>query len=518
VSEPARHLADDFEAAARRHANRPAVVEPDGTMVTYADLERRSRAIAAFLAETGVARGDRVGIAAPKSADAVAVLLGSLRAGCAYVPVDCESPSARIRGIFTDAAVKVIAADAKTVDALGECAQAVVLLPPSDGERQGATPIEQIYARAPTFTPPARREDDLAYVLFTSGSTGVPKGVALTHGNATSFVDWCSETFQPVEGDAFASHAPFHFDLSVLDLFVALKHGASIHLVGEPIARSPKALAAFVADRNPTVWYSTPAALTMMLQAGALADVAAPRLRLVLFAGEVFPIKHLRALTRVWPHPTYFNLYGPTETNVCTFARIPLPIPEDRTEPYPIGQPCAHCDALVLNDRGEPVRDEEEGLLLIAGPGVFQGYWGRPDLDASAFRPIDGRRWYSTGDIVRRTPDGLLFVGRRDRMVKRRGYRIELGEIERALHAHPSVAAAAAVAVPDESGGVRIAAFVAPETDDRPSIFRLRQHCASSLPSYMLPDSFHVVDALPRTSTNKIDYASLAAKPRSDTG
>jgi amino acid adenylation domain-containing protein len=358
--------------------------------------------------------------------------------------------------------------------------------------------------------PTARSTADLAYILYTSGSTGIPKGVMLTHENASSFVEWCSSVFEPVEDDRFSSHAPFHFDLSVLDIYVAIKHGARVYLISEALGRNPKDLARFIGASRLTVWYSTPSILTLLLQHGNLQAHDVSSLRLVLFAGEVFPVKHLRALQRLWPAPVYYNLYGPTETNVCTFARIPEWIPDDRDLPFPIGFPCEHCRALVLDERAAVVPPGSDGLLYISGPSVFSGYWNRSAENAAAFHVRDGVRWYNTGDVVRwEDAGGYTYVGRRDRMVKRHGYRIELGEIERALYAHADVREAAAIAVPDAEAGVRIVAFLATHGGRGPSIVELKTFCAKRLPAYMSPDRFVRLDQLPKTSTDKIDYRAL---------
>jgi amino acid adenylation domain-containing protein len=356
----------------------------------------------------------------------------------------------------------------------------------------------------------ARQPDDLAYILYTSGSTGVPKGVMLTHRNAMSYVNWCSEVFAPSENDRFSGHAPFHFDLSILDIYVPIKHGASVHLIPDELGKNPKDLARFIASRQLTIWYSTPATLSLLAEFGQLNQHNYSQLRLVLFAGEVFPVKQLRRLAVHWPRQTYYNLYGPTETNVCTFARIPMPIPEERTEPYPIGWPCSHCAALVVDSEGAPVTAEEEGLLHISGPSVFSGYWNRPKESSAAFLERNGTRWYNTGDVVKQDGDnGLVYVGRRDRMVKRRGYRIELNEIESCLYRHPAIKGAAVVSMPNAESGVRIVSYLATAGNSRPSIVEMKSFCNDHLPSYMNPDVFVFVDSLPRTSTNKVDYQSL---------
>jgi acyl-coenzyme A synthetase/AMP-(fatty) acid ligase len=231
----------------------------------------------------------------------------------------------------------------------------------------------------------------------------------------------------------------------------------------------------------------------------------------VLFAGEVFAIKHLRSLTRQLPKPRYFNLYGPTETNVCTFYEATLPIPEDRVAPCPIGKTCSHLQCKVVDPEGREVPAGEEGELCVSGQGVMQGYWALPEQTAKGFLVDDaGARWYRTGDIVVEAPDGnYTYLGRRDRMVKRRGYRVELGEIEAALYQHPAIKEAAVVARPDEEAGVKITAFLSCREPKRPSLIELKRFCSERLPLYMIPDAFSWQEALPKTSTDKTDYQRL---------
>ncbi len=510
-------LADLLEASARRVPGRTAVVDPAGWSLTYRELDERAGRVAAFLLDHGVRPGDRVGVVARKGADAVTALFGIMKARAAYVPADFSAPAERNRGILADCSVTAVFVDAEAAGLVegwdGDIP--VVLI----GDAGTATPRVHSFAAVLSHPerslPDGRDLDDLSYVLYTSGSTGVPKGVILSHRNALAFVDWCSSVFRPVEDDRFSSHAPFHFDLSVLDLYVPLKHGAELHLVGEEVGKNPRELARLIAERRLTVWYSTPSILRLLAEFGDLPSHDCRALRLVLFAGEVFPVKHLRHLTRLWPWAAYYNLYGPTETNVCTFAGIPLPVPDERTVPYPIGWPCGHYRDLVLDTDGHPVTPGSEGLLFMAGPGVFQGYWNRPDENARAFQERDGERWYNTGDVVQLDSDhGYIYLGRRDRMVKRHGYRIELGEIERTLYQHPQVAEAAVVAASD-SAGVRITAYLTFPDAARPSIIALKTFCGRHLPSYMSPDAFIWMDALPRTSTNKVDYQGLSRDPRS---
>jgi amino acid adenylation domain-containing protein len=364
---------------------------------------------------------------------------------------------------------------------------------------------------APAATTARPAPQDLAYILYTSGSTGKPKGVMLSHENAVSFVDWCSEVFAPQTSDRFSSHAPFHFDLSILDIHLPLKHGATLVLVTEDVGKDPVRLASLIADQRITCWYSAPSILSLLAQYGKLASYDYSALRLILFAGEVFPVKHLRTLSRLLPAPEYFNLYGPTETNVCTFYQVSLPIPEERSVPFPIGKVCSHLEGRVLDEAGRELPRGHEGELCIAGRGVMQGYWSLPEQTARAFHEDQsGRRWYKTGDIVVQAPDGdYTYMGRRDRMIKRRGYRVELGEIEAGLYRHPSVKEAAVIAVSDEEAGKRVRAFLSCRDTKHPSLVQMKGFCSKNLPLYMIPDDFVWCDALPKTSTDKVDYQRL---------
>jgi acyl-coenzyme A synthetase/AMP-(fatty) acid ligase len=344
----------------------------------------------------------------------------------------------------------------------------------------------------------------------------------LSHKNAFTFLDWCHQALGPWEaGDRFASHAPLHFDLSVFDLFAACRCAATLVLIGESLGRDPKRMGDFLAERRISVWYSAPSVLSLLAGHGGLNRPGFPAPRLVLFAGEVFPVDALRRLRTVWPRAAMWNLYGPTETNVCTAYRIPPSIPADRTEPYPIGWVCAPLCARIIDEHGRDAPSDALGELVIAGPGVMRGYFGQPELTAAAFLVDNtGTRWYRTGDLVRDNGAGCFqFHGRRDRMVKKRGHRIELGEIESALYRHDGVDRAGVVAQADEVG-VSIAAFVALKPDQKKSIIALKRHCTHYLPPYMVPDTITFLDHLPATSTDKVDYQrlkSLAARegPRS---
>jgi L-proline---[L-prolyl-carrier protein] ligase len=518
-SMPATNLCEYLEASAKEFGERIAVVDADcsGT-ISYRELNKIADRVAGFLLARGLQPGDRVGLVQPKSLNGVAAIFGILKARGAYVPVDFTAPAARVRTILNNCSVRAVFVDASCAEVAAGAETVVVTgnraLLDSQSAPEGAVSWEEVLQSEPGGAASASRNpDDLAYILYTSGSTGIPKGVTLSHRNAVSFVDWCSSVFTPTENDRFSSHAPFHFDLSILDIYLSLKHGSTLYLVSEHLGKSPERTAAFIASNRLTVWYSTPSILGLLAQFGGLQKHDFSQLRLVLFAGEVFPVKHLRNLTRQWPQPAYFNLYGPTETNVCTFARVPTPIPDDRVQPYPIGELCSHCLALVVDDDKAPVAAGEEGLLYISGPSVFQGYWGNPEASATVFLERDGRQWYNTGDVVKLDPaEGFIYLGRRDRMVKRRGYRIELGEIETALYRHKQIREAAVISIPDVDAGVKIVAHLTARDGGRPSIVELKLFCNKELPEYMNPDIFLFQESLPRTSTGKVDYQGLKKK------
>jgi amino acid adenylation domain-containing protein len=516
------HISQLLEEAAARQPDRRAVEDERGAGLSYADLLRAADRVATRLSRWGVGRGDRVGLWLPKGIEAVASVHGILRAGAAYVPVDPTSPAPRATGILAAAGVKVVMVSAKLASSLREAwpeggpSPRLIVVGLDASTTEAAAPPdapwdEVLSDDAPSPLPTPHASDDLAYILFTSGSTGQPKGVMHSHANALTFLDWCRAALGPwPDGERFGSHAPFHFDLSVFDLFASCRNAATLVLIGEALGKDPCRLGDFLAERVLDVWYSAPSILALLAEHGQLDRPGFPVPRLVLFAGEVFPIVALRRLRAFWSRARMWNLYGPTETNVCTAFPVPGSIPDDRDEPYPIGRVCPPLCARVVDTRGRFVTPGTIGELVISGPGVMCGYFGQPELTEAAFLlGEDGTRWYRTGDLVCDDGTGCYaFHGRRDRMVKRRGYRIELGEIESTFYRHEGVDRAGVVARSEEAG-VSIEAFVALKPGQKKSIIAMKRHCTMYLPHYMVPDTITFLDGLPVTSTDKVDYQSL---------
>ena len=518
-----------LERVAADAPDKVAVVDGERRL-TYLELDTWSNRLANLLVELGTRTNDRVGLYLPKSAEAIVGIYGVLKAGAAYVPLDPSAPPARLAGIARDAGVRVLlTSEQKAVEwrlVAGEGGPThVVVLDATSGRGDHIPPgvlvstSADIDAAPPVAPHTCTIHGDLAYILYTSGSTGRPKGVMLTHLNATTFVEWAVAQFGLHSSDRFSSHAPLHFDLSVFDVFAAAKTGGTLVLVPQETSVFPLQLAGFIRDSELTVWYSVPSILSLMLQRGGLKPDCFPALRLLFFAGEVFPTRYLRQLMGFLPSVRFVNLYGPTETNVCTWYEVPA-LSLDGEDPIPIGRAIDNVHVFALTSDGRLAGKGEVGELHVRGSTVMQGYWGDPErsakgLVADPFSPGSGNLAYRTGDLVEELPSGdYRLIGRRDHQVKCRGYRIELGEIETALYAHPGVREAAVIAEPHEVFTNTLTAFVA--TDPSVEQHGLAQFLAERLPGYMIPDTFHFRSALPRTSTGKVNRQELSSRAKAE--
>ena len=514
--------------AAARQPQRPAVAS-DGCLLTYQELDRLSNKVARALLRLGVAPGDRVGILAPKSAAAVIGVYGALKAGACYVPLDPKAPAGRLSHIVRDSGAAVIVADETRTPRAATLAGAVprprgVVVASVPGREEAAVGPVQGAAIVPwaavaeeSAEPLADGaiETDLAYLLYTSGSTGTPKGVMISHRSSLTFVEWAAAAAGLSEQDRVCSPAPLHFDLSVFDIFATCQAAACLTVLPDGAATFPVSIARWLEAERISVWYSVPSVLTLLACYGSLRQFDLSGLRTVIFAGEVFPPKHLARLMAELPHPRYLNWYGPTETNVCTAFEVPAGGADAR--PAPIGKACANTEVFAVTSEGRRVsRPGEVGELYVRGPSLMRGYWGQPTktsevLIRNPFRAEYDELVYRTGDLVTMEPTGdFAYLGRRDSMVKIRGYRVELGEVEATLHRHPAIREAAVLPVPDELLGSRLRAVVTADGAGNLTREEVLDHCRQWLPGYMVPDVVEFRETLPRTSTGKVDRAGLA--------
>ena len=466
--------------------------------------------------------GDRVALLVPKSPAAIIGMHGVLEAGAAYVPVDLASPPPRVARMIASAeplAVLAAGPAAGLLDALaGEGALDEVRVVSVDPEWSGGERATADYGPADWAgladdpLDAAGSSEQLAHILFTSGSTGAPKGVQITHAMVGAFVDWALEHFHTGRGERISGHPPLHFDLSTFDVYATLKAGAELHLVPAAANMLPGALADFIRDSALDQWFSVPSTLAFMLRSGAIEQGDFPTLKRVLFCGESMPTPVLAEWMHRVPHARYTNLYGPTETTIASsYWDVPA-VPADETKPVPIGVACPGETLLVLDEEHRPLPPDQIGEIFIAGDGVSPGYWRDAEKTEAAFvpDPSGNGRIYRTGDLGWVGEDGLFrCAGRVDSQIKHRGYRIELGEIEAALNALGELRECAVVAV--ETAGFEAnaicCAYVPREGEVAPS--RLRAALARSLPAYMLPTRWLAFDALPKNANGKIDRRAL---------
>jgi amino acid adenylation domain-containing protein len=499
-----------------------------GARLTYGALEEEANKLARLLKDAGCRRGDRVGLLMPKMPMAIVAMLGALKADAIYVPMDPASPAARQARVLEISDCRCILAAGRVGHVLRDAVAAATLRQrPTIGWLDEDAPSEADPAPAFTLrelttypaTPPtyANTDGDVAHILFTSGSTGLPKGVMITHASVVHLIQWARAYFGIASTDRISQHPPLRFDVSTFDVFGALWAGAELHLVPPELNLLPHKLAQFIREARLTQWFSVPSVLNLMANFDVLHQDDFPTLRRVLFAGEVLPTPTLIHWMRRLPHVRFINLYGPTETTIVSSHYTVPRCPADEREPIPIGTACDGEELLILDEQRRPVAPGEVGDLYIRGVGVSPGYWGDLEKTRSVFLPYSGGagphdRIYKTGDLARRSADGLFyFLGRADMQIKSRGYRIELGEIEAALHALPDLRESAVVAIQSEGfeGWLICCAYVPASGNGVSSPEGVRRGLAERLPGYMLPARWMRYDVLPKNENGKIDRPRL---------
>ncbi|MCX6045852.1 MAG: D-alanine--poly(phosphoribitol) ligase subunit DltA [Chloroflexi bacterium] len=471
--------------------DRPAHISEHGAL-TYGELCRQSDSLAGQLAQWLPDDGAPVIVLGHKQPEMLVAFLGCVKAAHPYIPLDTALPAQRIARISDTAGVRLVLTPE-------HIAEIVKLSRPAPTRR--VTPLEPYY------------------IIFTSGSTGEPKGVVITLACLTSFVDWMVNEQRFKEGEIFLNQAPFSFDLSVMDLYLALVTGGTLFSLTARQIASPKHLYQALATSGVTTWVSTPSFAQMCLVEKSFSAVMLPQVQRFLFCGETLPPEIAAQLLDRFPTAQVWNTYGPTEATVATTS-----IQIDRTilnrySMLPVGHSKPDVQILILDQSGQTVKPSEQGEIVIVGPNVSPGYLKRPDLTQRVFFDYQGERAYHTGDIGYVQDDLLFFQGRADNQVKLHGYRIELGDIESHLCGLVQVRGAVVLPILKQDKVEALAAFVilneealngSPDDSDFERSLALRNRLADHLPSYMLPRKFYFLTTFPLTINGKIDRRQLA--------
>ena len=440
----------------------------------------------------------------PKSAMALVSFAGVLYSGGYYTPTDVRFPFEKVNSIMQCLSPRLIITDRKNGEKLlknGVPEEKMIFLEDIDFSERTKDAGE--YLREAIDT-------DLAYVLFTSGSTGVPKGVSITHRGIIDYIDWAGEEFEITAEERIANQAPFYFDNSVLDIYLCMSRGAHLFVMPESYFAMTESLLKYLRENKINFIFWVPSALIAVANSGLLEQMKGSSIRKVLFAGEIMPSRHLNCWRRVLPEAVYANLYGPTEiTDVCTFYRLDRAFRDD--EPLPIGEPCRNMQVLLLDGKNRRICEPDVlGEIYVRGTGISVGYYNNPDKTAEAFvqnplNPHYEEKIYRTGDLAHYNERGeLMFDGRKDFQIKHKGYRIELGEIETAILGQSEIENACCIY--DEKDSV-IVAFC--EGKDMVSEREIRRRLMKILPQYMMPGRYILLSEFPHNDNGKIDRKYL---------
>ncbi len=494
---------------------RQVALDPDAvalvfgqTRMSYRELNERANRVAHFLRRTGVGPDVLVGICLRRSPAMVVAMLAVWKAGGAYVPMDPEYPPERLAFMIQDAQTKLLLTEENCRKLLGSFSGQAIYLD-TDAAMLNLEPGDNLV--------PVSGPADLAYVMYTSGSTGQPKGAMILHRGLVNYLSWAKDAYAVEPGRSAPVHTSFSFDLTVTSLFVPLVAGGSVELLPEDVG-AQNLVAALLRAGERSLLKLTPSHLDLLSQQigpDKIAGVA----RCLVIGGENLVGESLRIWRDLAPDTRLFNEYGPTETVVGCCVHEVLPS-DPFTGSVPIGRPIANTQLYVLDANLQPVADGEQGELYIGGAGVGRGYWNRPELTAERFltdpfAADPNARMYKSGDLARWRADGIMeYLGRGDDQVKIRGYRIELGEIEAAVAALPSVRSCAVAAREDEPGKKRLVAYMVAQEGTTSTADELRAALKATLPDHMIPAQFVWLDTLPLTPTGKADRRALPAPER----
>lgn len=514
-----------FESACSS-PNQKAIVMEDQS-ITYAQLEMASNKVANMLLANGTERGDCIGIFFDRSIESIVAAFGILKAGAIYVPIDSKSPQIRIEYIVKICRMKVLFSFGEKLRKLSEniykknSIKMIVLMDGTEYPRSKYGMVQVVdFGTVPDAWGQHMPEvkvigEDIAYILFTSGTTGNPKGVMISHLNAMTFIESACNFFDIQKEDRFSNIAPLQFDMSVFDIYVAFRAAACVVIIPENLAVFPSRLAKYISEKKISVWSSTPSALTILANYSRLKECDLSNLRLILFAGDIFPMKYLRILLETIPWARFCNLYGQTEANTSTYYWVDG-IPPENVAMLPIGRALPNFEVFAIDENGNKINEpDQEGELYVRSSAVALGYFEEQEKTSNAFvphplAPSIMERVFKTGDLVKMDSEkNYLFMGRKDHLIKSRGYRIDLAEIESVISNHPLVKQSTVIAIPDEMIGNRIVAYVVLNNGGSLRKADVIEYCADRLAKYMVPERVAFHQSLPMTSSGKINRKQL---------
>ena len=465
-----------------------------------------------------------IGILSRVRVEAIETMLGALMAGCVYIPLNILAPVAWLGGVVEASGIETLFVDPAYLDSAEQLRahgikKIVVLGQNNDDDNAGRAASDDYADVISRLGASTGMADDIAYILYTSGSTGTPKGIMITHRNAFTFIDWMAREFGLTASDRIFSRAPLQFDLSVFDIFSTFASGGTLLIAPFEMHRDITATVEWMRAERASIVYTVPSTYINWLSHGAL-DRPLSDLRLILYAGEPFPISYLKRLSQSQPHLQISNIYGPTETNIVTYYHLfgPDDIKDD-WDSVPIGRVVHDTEAYIVDEDLRALPDGQKGEILIRGGTVFAGYFNDPlrtreRLIQSPFHDYP-TLCCRTGDLGRKLPDGnIIYHGRADSMVKTRGYRVEIGEIESALAEIESITELAVIARPHDKYGNTLHAFIVQDGEGLSpnqslDMDQIRDLLGKRLPSYMIPYEFLQAERLPKTSTGKVDRVGL---------
>ncbi len=514
-----RLLHENLVLSAKRYPQNVAFRFGDSEL-TFEQLDRLSNQLSSFLMSREIERGDRVGILMGRCLETAVAVYGILKSGAAYVPIDPTAPAQRVEEILRSCEIEALISEQLQSEFLeGICKNfsglkylvGCEIISPKDGSTieciQWSNLDDQDLSR---YRPPELSQEDVAYIMFTSGSTGIPKGMVHSHRSGQAYARLTTDLFELSPKDRIANHAPLHFDICTLGYLSAPRAGATTVIVPEPHTRMPASMAKLIADEAITIWYSVPFALIQLLTRGALEQHDYSALRMVQYGGDPFSPKQIRALMDIWSGTAFYNIYGPAETNQCLSFKVPDDI-SGNEEAIPIGTPWDETQVRVVAEDLTSVTLGDAGELIVHSSTMMHGYWNNKELNDSCFLE-DTVRWYRTGDLVSIDSNGIAhYHGRKDRRVKIRGNRIELNEIESAAMKHPAVDESAVYLLDQGKENERIElALLVNDSEPKDRITQgVGELISNLLPKFAIPDSLVLMERFPRTTSGKIDRKAI---------